>query len=295
MTEQAYSAAADLSEGSPAGFAARREKLSGVLGWGHYLAFGFVLLLVFVAVFAPWLAPYDPNEQDILSVLEPPSAAHIFGTDDVGRDIFSRILFGARMSLYGACLAGVVALAIGITLGLAAGSLGGVVDAILMRVVDAMLAFPGIILALAVIGILGPGLTNAMFALGIVYSPRLARLLRGQVLLIRQREYVEAAILSGMSMVRVMLVHILPNSLRPIFVQWFLMLSFALLAEAGLSFLGLGVQPPDASWGHMLARGYRTMSHSSWQILFPSLAITLSVLAINQVGDGLSRLLERGS
>ena len=195
MTEQAYSAAADLSEGSPAGFAARREKLSGVLGWGHYLAFGFVLLLVFVAVFAPWLAPYDPNEQDILSVLEPPSAAHIFGTDDVGRDIFSRILFGARMSLYGACLAGLVALAIGMTLGLAAGSLGGVVDAILMRVVDAMLAFPGIILALAVIGILGPGLTNAMFALGIVYSPRLARLLRGQVLLIRQREYVEAAIL----------------------------------------------------------------------------------------------------
>ena len=251
-------------------------------------------LIIAMAILAPWLVPHDPIKLAPAMRLKPSSAEFWLGTDAYGRDLLSRVIYGARISLLIGIGAAICSISIGLLIGLVSGFFRWV-DAILMRVVDAMLAFPGIILALAVIGVLGPGLTNAMFALGIVYSPRLARLLRGQVLLIRQREYVEAAILSGMSMVRVMLVHILPNSLRPIFVQWFLMLSFALLAEAGLSFLGLGVQPPDASWGHMLARGYRTMSHSSWQILFPSVAITLSVLAINQVGDGLSRLLERGS
>lgn len=264
-----------------------------VLGWGHWMALGFVVLLVVVAAAAPALAPHDPYVQDLANILRTPSWSHPLGTDDVGRDILSRLMYGARTSMFGACAAGAVALLIGLPVGLAAGAMGGAVDAMLMRIVDAMLAFPATILALAVVGILGPGLGHAMCAIGLVYSPRLARLLRAQVMVIRQQSFVEAARLMGMSEVAIMIRHLLPNSLRPILVQWFLMLSFAFLAEAGLSFLGLGVQPPDASWGQMLARAYRSMSHSGWQIVAPGLAITASVLALNRVGDAASRWLAR--
>ncbi|MFJ4293478.1 ABC transporter permease [Cupriavidus sp. NPDC089707] len=272
-----------------------RDGVPALLGWGHWMALGFVILLAAVAAAAPVLAPHDPYAQDLANILRTPSWTYPLGTDDVGRDILSRLMYGARTSMSGACAAGAVALLIGLPVGLVAGGMGGAVDAVLMRIVDAMLAFPATILALAVVGIIGPGLGHAMCAIGLVYSPRLARLLRAQVILIRQQSYVEAARLMGMGEAAIVVRHLLPNSLRPILVQWFLMLSFAFLAEAGLSFLGLGVQPPEASWGQMLARAYRSMSHSGWQIVAPGLAITASVLALNRVGDVASRWLARGA
>lgn len=259
-----------------------------------WIALGFLTVLLLVAVLAPWLAPHPPNEQSLDALLKGPSAAHPLGTDDLGRDVLSRLIYGARMSLMAALLACGVALVIGLPIGLIAGTFGGIVDGVLMRIVDAMLAFPSVVLALAVVGALGPGLRNAMIAVGVVYSPRLARLLRAQVKLTRSREYVEAAILSGMRMPSVMARHLLPNSLRPVIVQFFLLMSFAFLAEAGLSFLGLGVQPPDASWGHMLARAYRNMTTAGWQVIAPGLAITFCVLALNQTGDLIARVLSRG-
>jgi peptide/nickel transport system permease protein len=280
---------------SPAALASFRSSVREAdLGWSHYTAAGFLLVLTAMAVLAPWIAPYPPNEQNLDTLLQSPSAVHWLGTDDTGRDIVSRIMYGARMSLFGSCFAGAIALLIGMPIGLVAGTVGGRVDMILMRVVDAMLSFPAVILALAVVGALGPGIIQAMFAIGIVYSPRLARLLRAQAKSVAVKDYVEAARLSGLSSTAVMIRHVLPNSLRPIFVQWFLMLSFAFLAEAGLSFLGLGIQPPDASWGHMLSRAYRVMSTAGWQIIAPATAIALTVLSLNQVGDAVSRWFNKG-
>lgn len=272
-----------------------REALAGTgIGFTHYVSFGFLILLVLVAVLAPWIMPYDPLKQDLSRILEQPSAAHWLGNDDVGRDILSRIISGASTSLTGSMIAGFVALAIGVPIGLIAGTVGGWLDSVLMRVVDAMLAFPAVILAMAIVGSLGPGIETAMLAIGVAYSPRLARLLRAQSRSIAGRPFVEAARLSGMSGFGVMVKVILPNSMRAVVVQWFIMLSFAFLAEAGLSFLGLGVQPPNASWGGMLVRAYRTMDTAAWQLFAPATAIVLTVLALNQVGDAINRWMSKG-
>jgi len=272
-----------------------RDSIRGTgIGVSHFMSAVFLVLLILVALLAPVISPYDPLEQDLSSILQTPSAAHWLGNDDVGRDILSRILSGARTSLAGSFIAGFVALAIGVPIGLIAGSVGGWVDSALMRVVDAMLAFPAVILAMAIVGSLGPGIETAMFAIGIAYSPRLARLLRVQARSVATRPFVEAARLSGMSTPGVMIKVILPNSMRAVVVQWFVMLSFAFLAEAGLSFLGLGVQPPNASWGGMLVRAYRTMDTAPWQLIAPAAAIVLTVLALNQVGDAINRWMSKG-
>jgi peptide/nickel transport system permease protein len=264
------------------------------IGASHFLGAGFLVLLILAAFFAPIITPYDPLAQDLSSILQTPSSAHWLGNDDVGRDVLSRILSGARTSLLGSSIAGFVALAIGVPLGLIAGTMGGWVDSALMRIVDAMLAFPAVILAMAIVGALGPGIETAMLAIGVAYSPRLARLLRVQARSIAGRPFVEAARLSGMSGPGVMVKVILPNSMRAVVVQWFVMLSFAFLAEAGLSFLGLGVQPPNASWGGMLVRAYRTMDTAPWQLIAPAVAIVLTVLALNQVGDAINRWMSKG-
>jgi peptide/nickel transport system permease protein len=263
-------------------------------GASHFLGAGFLVLLILAAFFAPIITPYDPLAQDLSSILQTPRSAHWLGNDDVGRDVLSRILSGARTSLLGSSIAGFVALAIGVPLGLIAGTMGGWVDSALMRIVDAMLAFPAVILAMAIVGALGPGIETAMLAIGVAYSPRLARLLRVQARSIAGRPFVEAARLSGMSGPGVMVKVILPNSMRAVVVQWFVMLSFAFLAEAGLSFLGLGVQPPNASWGGMLVRAYRTMDTAPWQLIAPAVAIVLTVLALNQVGDAINRWMSKG-
>ncbi len=252
------------------------------------VALGWILVVLFVAVLAPILAPVDPNEQDLLNVLGEPSADHLLGTDDIGRDFFSRLLYGARVSMFGSFLAVLVSMVIGVPVGLVAGYLGGLTDNVLMRLADSILGFPAIVLAIGLVAALGPGLTNAMVAVGVTFSPSVARLMRGQVLATKNHLYVDAAEQYGSSSLRTIVRHILPNAIQPIIVQAALLLAVAFLAEAALSFLGLGAQPPTASWGGMLSRSSQYLQVSpAVQLYAPGLAIALTVLAINALGDSL--------
>lgn len=246
-----------------------------------------VLLLVLLAVFAPWVAPADPLAQDLRSALEDPSGAHWLGTDEVGRDVLSRMIFGARVSLLAAAQAVLIALVLGVVPGLIAGFFGGWVDAVISRINDTVMSFPPLILAIAIVGVFGPNLRNAMLAVGIVFAPRFLRLMRGSVMAVREETFIEASRSIGTPVARIIRTRVLPNVLSPLLVQVSLSLGFAMLAEAGLSFLGLGVQPPDASWGSMVGRAYRRMNDAPNLILFPGLAIVAAVLAFNVLGDGL--------
>lgn len=250
-------------------------------------AVGWLLLVTIVAVAAPIIAPYDLARQELTNVLEPPSAEHWLGTDDLGRDSLSRLLFGARVSLIAAVTATGFGLILGVPVGLIAGFVGGVVDNVFMRMVDTLLSFPAIVLAVGVIGVLGPGLRNAMIAVGIIFAPSFARLVRGQVLSIKNRLYVDAARTFGSTPLRIIVRHVLPNSIQPVIVQAAFLMAVALLAEAALSFLGLGVQPPTPSWGEMLRGASRFVSRAPWQVYPPGLAIALAVLAFNLLGDTL--------
>ncbi len=252
------------------------------------VALGWVAIVLFVAIFAPLIAPADPIEQNLRSVLAGPSSDYLLGTDDIGRDFFSRLLYGARVSMFGAFLAVVVSMVIGIPVGLIAGYAGGVIENVLMRIVDSILGFPAIVLAIGLVAALGPGLTNAMVAVGVTFSPSVARLMRGQVLATKNHLYVDAAEQYGSTMWRTVLRHILPNAIQPIIVQAALLLAVAFLAEAALSFLGLGAQPPTPSWGGMLSRSSQFLHVSpAVQLYTPGLAIALTVLAINALGDSL--------
>ena len=252
------------------------------------VALGWILIVLFVAVFAPVLAPIDPIEQNLRSILSNPSSDYLLGTDDLGRDYFSRMLYGARVSMFGAFLAVLVSMVIGIPVGLIAGYVGGVTENVLMRIADSILGFPSIVLAIGLVAALGPGLTNAMVAIGVTFSPSVARLMRGQVLATKNHLYVDAAEQYGSPRWRTILRHILPNAIQPIIVQAALLLAVAFLAEAALSFLGLGAQPPTASWGGMLSRSSQFLHVSPpVQLYAPGLAIALTVLAINALGDSL--------
>jgi len=255
---------------------------------GLVVVVGFVL----VALTAPWLAPYDPLATSWSAVRKAPDAAHWMGTDENGRDVLSRIVWGARASL----LAGVVSVAIaggvGVPAGVLAGFAGGWIDAIIGRVVDAMLACPFLILAIALAAFLGPALTNAMVAIGITAAPVFARVARGATLNVAALEYVEAARSIGAAPWRVALRHIVPNILPPVLVQGTLAIAAAIIAEASLSFLGLGQQPPAPSWGSMLNAAQRFLSTAPWLAIFPGAAIALTVLSFNLVGDGLRDALD---
>ncbi len=247
----------------------------------------FLLGLAFVAVAAPWIAPYSPTAQDVNNMLAAPSPAHWLGTDDLGRDVFSRLIYGAPATFYASLLAVTVAVLIGVPVGLIAGFFGGVVDDIICRIIDTFLAFPAIVLAIAVTSALGIGLTNGMIAVGIVFFPQLARLVRAKTLVVRQELYVDAARTFGASTSRILWRHVLPNAIQPVLVQVTLLLAGALLAEASLSFLGLGIQPPDPSWGAMLARAYQYMEIAPEQMYAPGLAILFTALAFNALGESL--------
>ncbi|MFT4102729.1 MAG: ABC transporter permease [Burkholderiaceae bacterium] len=247
----------------------------------------FLLLLAAVALLAPVIAPYAPTAQDASLTLAEPSAAHLLGTDDLGRDVFSRLIHGAPATLYASFLAVAVALVIGVPVGLVAGFVGGWVDDVISRLIDTLLSFPAIVLAIAVTGALGIGLTNSMVSVGIVFSPQLARLVRAQTLIVKQELYVDAARVFGASLPRILLRHVLPNAVQPVLVQVTMLLAIALLAEASLSFLGLGVQPPDPSWGAMLARAYQYMEIAPEQMYAPGIAILLTALAFNALGESL--------
>ena len=254
---------------------------------------GAALVLVFVgmAALAPALAPYAPDDQ-IAKRLSRPQAAYLLGTDEFGRDIFSRIVYGARISLWVGVVSVGIALAGGATSGLVSGYFGGRLDMLLMRVVDVMFSIPPIILAITLTGILGPGLNNAMVAIGLVYLPTFARIARGPVLTVVAQEYVEAARASGAGSGRVIWLHVLPNVAAPLIVQTTLALSTAILAEATLSFLGLGIQPPEPSWGTMLGTGRKYMELAPWVAIFPGAAVMLLVLGFNLLGDGLRDVLD---
>lgn len=250
-------------------------------------ALAFLVFVTLVALLAPWLIPHDPHRADLARMLQGPSGAHWAGTDDLGRDMLSRLMMGARLSLSAAVQAVAIAMLIGVPPGLASGYLGGRTDAVIMRCTDAMLSFPGLILAISIIGFLGPGLTNAMIAIGVTFSPYFARIVRGATLAVREETYVEAAETIGTTDLRIVLRHVIPNIMSPIVVQATLTLGLAILAEASLSFLGLGVQPPDASWGAMLGRAFAYMHRAPLNVVTPGLLIMLTVLAFNILGDGL--------
>jgi peptide/nickel transport system permease protein len=279
---------ADETVESPARRAMRRLKRRK----GAIVGLAVIVLFVVVAVFAPWIAPYDPAAQSWSAVRKAPSAAHWLGTDDVGRDVLARVMFGARASLLAGVISVAIALSIGVPLGLIAGYAGGWVDAVLSRVTDAMLAVPFLILAIALAAFLGPSLGNAMIAIGVTTTPIFIRLTRGQVMTVKVEDYVEAARAIGNPRWRIALFHILPNILPALLVQATLSIAAAIIAEAALSFLGLGQQPPAPSWGSMLNSAQRFLTQAPWMAIYPGFAIFLTVLSFNLLGDGLRDALD---
>ena len=251
-----------------------------------------VFVFAFTAIFAPWLATHDPALIVLANRLQPPSPQHWLGTDDLGRDVFSRLVYGARVSLMVGI--GVVAIRalIGVLVGLVSGYAGGAVDALLMRITDVFIAFPGILLALAIMAIWGTGLINVVIALSVVGWPQFARLVRAEVLSLRERDYVQAGRALGGNAVRLVSRHVFPNVLPIIVVYTSLNISAPIIAEAALSFLGLGIQPPEVSWGSMLSSAHRYMRVAWWLATFPGIAITVSVIGFNLFGDAVRDALD---
>ncbi len=250
-----------------------------------------ILATLVTAVAAPLIAPYDPASQAAGRLL-PPSVAHLMGTDELGRDTASRIIYGAQVSLQVGALSVLIALVIGTTIGVAAGFYRGRLDDWLMRLVDVMFAFPGLVLAIVIAGLLGPSRTNAMIAIGVVYAPAFARVVRGSVLSVMAEPYIEAARVVGARNGRIIGRHLVPNIMAPLIVMVTVYLSIAILSEAALSFLGLGTQPPEPSWGGMLLAARTYMELSPWMAIFPGLAIMVVVLGFNFLGDGLRDVLD---
>ncbi len=251
-----------------------------------------VLLLITISLLAPFIAPYDPTAIDVRHTLSPPSKTHLLGTDELGRDLLSRIIWGSRVSLKVGFVAAGIAIVIGIVIGAIAGFYGGKVDAILMRFVDIMLAFPTFFLILAVIAILEPNIFTIMAVIGITSWMDVARLVRAEFLSLKERDFVGAARAVGVSDTRLIFRHILPNALSPVFVAATFGVAGAILIESGLSFLGLGVQPPDPSWGNILTAGKDNIEIAWWLSLYPGLAILITVLSYNLVGEGLRDALD---
>lgn len=253
----------------------------------------FIVSIVWgMAIFAPWIAPYDPLEMNFNAILAPPSSAHIFGTDMYGRDIFSRIVYGARISLeIGFIVVGIGA-TVGTILGGTAGYFGSLYDMVIMRIVDLLLAFPFLILAIVIAAALGPGITNVMIALGSVSWLSYARIVRGEVLSVKEREYIIATKAIGSSSMRILIKHVLPNCMASVLVLATLQMASALIAAASLSFLGMGVQPPQPGWGAMLNDAQEYLREAWWYAFFPGMAIVITVLGINFIGDGLRDALD---
>ncbi len=255
---------------------------------------GLLIVLVFVVcgVFAPLIAPFDPYKTDLMNVLMPPSAENWFGTDELGRDLFSRIVYGARISLIEGVFSVALAMAIGVPIGIVSGYVAGTVDAIIMRVIDVLLAFPGVLLAIVIISVLGPGLTNAIIAVAVYTIPIFARLARGSTLVVKDEPYVEAARAAGLSNLRILARHVFPNISATLFVMMTLRVAISILTAASLSFLGLGAQAPLPEWGAMLANSRNAMLIAPHVALFPGAAIILLVFGLNLFQDGLRQVLD---
>ncbi|GGF47877.1 dipeptide ABC transporter permease DppC [Youhaiella tibetensis] len=294
-----------MSDTSPATaeLSPRMERVRDfVLGFasnkGAVIGFCVMLVLVVVAIFAPWIAPFSPSEQFRDAMLVPPAwvdggrSAYLFGTDAVGRDILSRLIYGTRYSLYVGLLVISIAMTGGVVIGMVAGYAGGWVDTVIMRVMDIILSFPSLLLALVLVAVLGPGLTNAMIAIAIVLQPHFARLARAAVMTEKEKEYVTAIRVGSGGPLRLMFLTILPNCLSPLVVQATMSFSTAILDAAALGFLGMGAQPPTPEWGTMLAEAREFIMRAWWVAAFPGLAILITVLGINLVGDGLRDTLD---
>src|ERR1700745_217454 len=292
MAEAALTATAgarsDESAETPTARAIRRFKRRK----GALLALAVIAIFVGAAALAPLISPYDPDMQTWTAVRKAPSVLHWFGTDDVGRDVLARVIFGARASLLAGVISVAIAMLVGVPVGLISGYLGGVVDALFSRITDALLACPFLILAIAFAAFLGPSLGNAMIAIGITTTPIFIRLARGQVMAVKVEDYVEAARAVGNPHWRIALLHILPNILPALLVQATLSIAAAIIAEAALSFLGLGQQPPAPSWGSMLNAAQRFLVNAPWMAIWPGLAIFVTVLSFNLLGDGLRDALD---
>jgi peptide/nickel transport system permease protein len=280
--------AAPPRELSPAGRALRRL----VRRRGAMVGLVVVVFFVLLALFAPFVAPYDPLQTSWSAIRKAPGAAHLFGTDEIGRDVLARVIWGARASLSAGLVSVCISLSFGVPIGLLAGYVGGFTDGLISRLTDAMLACPFLILAIALAAFLGPSLTNAMIAIGISATPVFIRLTRAQVLAVKVEDYVEAARAVGNSHLRIALRHILPNVLPPLIVQATLATAAAIIAEASLSFLGLGQQPPAPSWGSMLNTAKNYVENAPWMAVWPGLSIFLLVLSFNLLGDGLRDALD---
>jgi len=292
VAQATYSDALLAAAGTPVETPARRALRRLVRRKGAMFGLAVIVLFVLLAVLAPYLGLPDPTATTWSAVRKPPSAAYWFGTDNLGRDVFTRVIYGARASLLAGVISVSIALAIGVPLGLVAGYLGGFVDALLSRITDAMLACPFLILAIAFAAFLGPSLGTAMIAIGVTTTPIFVRLTRGQVIAVKVESYVEAARAVGNPGWRIVLVHILPNILPALLVQSTLSIAAAIIAEASLSFLGLGQQPPAPSWGSMLNVAQSFLTNAPWMAIWPGLAIFLTVISFNLLGDGLRDALD---
>jgi peptide/nickel transport system permease protein len=259
---------------------------------GAIVGLTFVMLFILMGLLAPWIAPYDPLATSWGAIRKAPSAAFLFGTDEIGRDVLSRVIWGARASLLAGVVSVCISLSLGVPIGMLAGYLGGWADALISRMTDAMLACPFLILAIALAAFLGPSLTNAMIAIGISATPIFIRLTRAQVMAVKVEDYVEAARALGNPHLRIALRHIFPNILAPVIVQATLAIAAAIIAEASLSFLGLGQQPPAPSWGSMLNTAKNYVDHAPWMAVWPGVSIFLLVLSFNLLGDGLRDALD---
>ncbi len=251
-----------------------------------------VTMEVFLAVFASVITPYEPNVMDYKALLQNPNTEHLLGTDELGRDILTRMMYGARLSLTVGTTAVLIAVCLGVPFGLISGYVGGVFDEIMMRVVDSIMALPALVLALTISAVLGSGLVNATIAIAVVTAPTYTRLVRGQVLAIKQNDYVVAAQSIGAPTWRVLVRHLLPNTLSPVIVQASLGIGFAIILESSMSFIGLGAMPPTPSWGNMVQIGFQFLEIAPWCVLAPATAIFLAVLGFNMLGDGLRDALD---
>ena len=273
--------------------AGERMKLARLLVRRKTALVGLIVLVVLVlaAIFAPYITGYAPQKLSIVNRLKPPSGAHWFGTDEFGRDVFTRAVYGGRLSLFVGFSVVILSSVLGVILGLVAGFFKPA-DRVVARLIDAMMAFPDILLAISLVAALGPSLVNVILALGIVYTPRLARIVRASTLVIRELPFVEAARALGVSTWRIVTAHVLRNLWSPILVQGTFIFAYAILAEAGLSFLGVGVSPEIPTWGTMISSGQQYMGSADWMMVFPVLAIDLSVVSLQMFGDGLRDILD---
>jgi peptide/nickel transport system permease protein len=270
------------------------KRFSRVFLGRKIVLFGMIVigLLIITAIFAPLLTPYSPNSPDMKALISPPSSTHPMGTDTLGRDTLSRVIYGSRTALIIGLVAVGIAAFIGMALGLLAGYYGMFTNAIIMRFMDALMSIPMILLAVTIAAVLGGGIKNVVIALGVALIPPYARLMCAQVLVVKQNDYITASRASGATNFRIMLQHVLPNCFPPLIVLLTMQVGIAILSEASLSFLGIGVRPPDAAWGYMISEGYQNLMRAPWLSIFPGIALMLVVFAFNMVGDGLRDALD---